>query len=50
MKNEIIYKGKTIIEGTNGFFTAFPSSYSSYGAKDFKSLIAAKKAVDSWVG
>jgi DNA-binding cell septation regulator SpoVG len=46
MKQEIIYKGKTIIEGTNGLFTAYPSNYSSFGAKDFKTLKAAKKYLD----
>lgn len=46
MKQEIIYNGKTIIEGTNGYFTAYPSSYSAFGAKDFKTLAGAKKYLD----
>ena len=47
MKNEIEYKGMTIIEGTNGSFTAFPSKYSAHTAKDFKTLNGAKKYLDS---
>jgi len=47
MKNEIIYKGKTIIEGTNGWFTAYPSNYSAHSAKDFKTLGGAKRYIDS---
>lgn len=46
MKKEIIYKGKTIIESTNGYFTAYPSKYSAHTAKDFKSLNGAKKYLD----
>jgi hypothetical protein len=46
MKQEIIYNGKTIIEGTSGYFTAYPSIYSAYGAKDFKTLSGAKKYLD----
>lgn len=48
MKKEIIYNGKTIIEGTNGYFTAYPSNYSSHSAKDFKRLNAAKKYIDNY--
>lgn len=48
MLQEIIYNGKTIIEGTNGFFTAFPSNYSAYTAKDFKTLAGAKKYLDKF--
>lgn len=47
MKNEIIYKGRTIIEGTNGYFTAYPSNHSAFTAKDFKTLAGAKKYIDS---
>jgi len=36
MKNEIIYKNRTIIENTNGTFTAFFSNYSSHLTKEFK--------------
>lgn len=46
MKNEIIYKGRTIIEGTNGLFTAYPSNHSAHSAKDFKTLSGAKKYID----
>lgn len=46
MKQEIIYNGKTIIENTDGTFTAYPSNYSAYSAKDFKTLKAAKKYLD----
>lgn len=46
MKKEHTYKGKQIIEGTNGLFTAYPSNHSSHSAKDFKSLAAAKRYID----
>jgi hypothetical protein len=49
MKNEIIYKNRTIIEGTNGLFTAYFSNYSSNLTKDFKTLEAAKKQIDKWL-
>jgi hypothetical protein len=49
MKNEIIYKNRTIIEGTNGLFTAYQSNYSSNLTKDFKTLEAAKKQIDKWL-
>lgn len=49
MKNEIIYNNRTIIEGTNGFFTAYYSNFSSYLTKDFRTLKAAKKQVDKWL-
>ena len=48
MKNEFTYKGMTIIEGTNGYFTAYPSKYSSFSAKDFKSLKAAQNYLDKF--
>lgn len=43
MKQEIIYNGKTITENTDGTFTAYPSNYSAYSAKEFKTLAAAKR-------
>lgn len=49
MKIEIIYKERTIIEGTNGYFTAYYSNYSSSLTKDFKSLKNAKKQIDKWL-
>ncbi len=49
MKQEINYKGMTIIEGTNGFFTAFPSKHSAFGAKDYKTLAGAKRYLDGKV-
>jgi hypothetical protein len=49
MKNEIIYKGKTILECTNGWFTAYYSNYSANLTKDFKTLSGAKKQIDKWV-
>lgn len=49
MKNEIIYKNRTIIENTNGTFTAFFSNYSSHLTKDFKTLNGAKKQIDKWL-
>ena len=49
MKNEIIYKNRTIIEGTNGLFTAYYSNYSSNLTKDFNTLEQAKKQIDKWV-
>jgi len=48
MKNEIIYKNRTIIENTNGTFTAFFSNYSSHLTKEFKTLNGAKKQIDKW--
>ena len=48
MKSEIIYKSRTIIEGTNGLFTAYYSNYSSNLTKNFKTLEAAKKQIDKW--
>jgi hypothetical protein len=49
MKNEIIYNNRTIIEGTNGLFTAYYSNYSANLTKDFKTLEAAKKQIDKWL-
>jgi DNA-binding cell septation regulator SpoVG len=49
MKNEIEYKGMTIIEGTNGLFTAYPSKHSAFTAREFKSLNGAKKYLDTKV-
>lgn len=49
MKNEIIYKNRTIIEGTNGLFTAYYSNYSSNLTKDFKTLELAKNQIDNWL-
>lgn len=46
MKNQLLYKGMIIIEGTNGYFTAYPSVHSSFMAKDFKTLNGAKKYLD----
>jgi hypothetical protein len=48
MKNEIFYKNRTIIEGTDGIFTAYYSNYSSNLTKKFKTLAAAKKQIDKW--
>jgi hypothetical protein len=48
MKNEIIYKNRTIIENTNGTFTAFFSNYSSHLTKTFKTLNKAKTQIDKW--
>lgn len=49
MKNEFIYRNRTIIEGTNGYFTAYYSNYSANLTKDFKSLDKAKKQIDKWL-
>jgi hypothetical protein len=49
MKTEITYRNRTIIEGTNGLFTAFYSNYSSNLTKDFKTLEGAKKQIDKWL-
>lgn len=49
MKNEIIYRNRTIIEGTNDLFTAYYSNYSSNLTKDFKTEKAAKKQIDKWL-
>ena len=49
MKKEIIYKNRTILENTDGTFTAYYSNYSSNLTKDFKTLVLAKKQIDKWV-
>lgn len=49
MKQEIIYKNRTIIESTDGIFTAYYSNYSSNLTKDFRTLEAAKKQIDKWL-
>jgi hypothetical protein len=49
METEINYRNRTIIEGTNGLFTAFYSNYSSNLTKDFKTLEGAKKQIDKWL-
>ena len=49
MKNEITYRNRMIIEGTNGFFTAYYSNYSSNLTKDFKTLEKAKQQIDKWL-
>jgi hypothetical protein len=49
MRTEIIYRNRTIIEGTNGLFTAYYSNYSSNLTKDFKTLLEAKKQIDKWL-
>ena len=49
MKNEFIYRNRTIIECTNGFFTAYYSNYSSNLTKDFKTIEKAKKQIDNWL-
>lgn len=48
MKSEIIYKNRTIIENTDGTFSAYYSNYSSNLVKHFKTLQAAKKQIDKW--
>lgn len=49
MKQEIIYRNRTIIEGTDGMFTAYYSNYSANLTKEFKTLDAAKKQIDKWL-
>ena len=49
MKNEIIYRSRTIIENTDGTFTAYYSNYSSNLTKEFKTLEKAKKQIDKWL-
>jgi hypothetical protein len=48
MNNLITYKNRTIIENTDGTFTAFFSNYSARLTKTFKSLNNAKKQIDKW--
>lgn len=48
MKQEIIYKNRTIIENTNGTFTAYFSNYSAHLVKSFKTLQSAKNQIDKW--
>lgn len=38
----------TIINGTNGYYTAYPSKYSAFTAKDFKTLAGAKRYLDKF--
>ena len=47
MKREINYRGRQIIEGTNGYYTAYPSNHSAHTARDFKTLKGAKNYIDS---
>jgi hypothetical protein len=49
MKKEITYRNRTIIEGTNGYFTAYYSNYSDNLTKYFKTLEKAKKQIDKWL-
>jgi len=49
MKNEITYNNRTILENTNGTFTAYYSNYSSNLTKDFNTLDKAKKQIDKWL-
>jgi hypothetical protein len=49
MNNEIIYKNRTIIENTDGTFTAYYSNYSAHLTKTFKSLDKAKTQIDKWL-
>lgn len=49
MKSEIIYRNRTIIEGTDGLFTAYYSNYSSNLTKTFKTLEKAKNQIDKWL-
>jgi hypothetical protein len=49
MKEETTYRNRTIIEGTNGLFTAYYSNYSSNLTKDFKTLKEAKAQIDNWL-
>jgi len=49
MKNEIIYRNRTITENTDGTFTAYYSNYSSNLTKEFKTLEKAKQQIDKWL-
>jgi len=49
MKNEIIYRNRTILETTHGTFQAFYSNHSSHLTKEFKNLDKAKKQIDKWL-
>ncbi|SHH89972.1 hypothetical protein SAMN05421866_4194 [Chryseobacterium oranimense] len=49
MKNEFIYRNRTIIETTNGTFQAFYSNHSSHLTKSFKTLEKAKQQIDKWL-
>lgn len=49
MKNELIYKNRTILENTDGTFTAYYSNYSANLTKTFKTLDKAKKQIDKWL-
>jgi hypothetical protein len=49
MKQEIIYRDRTITENTDGTFTAYYSNYSANLTKEFKTLNGAKKQIDKWL-
>lgn len=49
MKNEITYNNRTILENTDGTFTAYYSNYSANLTKTFKTLEAAKNQIDNWL-
>ncbi len=49
MKSEITYKNRTIIENTDGTFTAYYSNYSSNLTKTFRTIDKAKLQIDKWV-
>lgn len=49
MKNEITYNNRTILENTDGTFTAYYSNYSANLTKTFKSLESAKNQIDKWL-
>lgn len=49
MKQEIIYRNRTILETTNGTFQAFYSNHSANLTKHFKTLEKAKKQIDKWL-
>lgn len=44
-----MYNGMEIIEGTNGYFTAYPSKHSAHTAKDYKTLAGAKRYLDTFI-
>lgn len=49
MKNELTYKNRTILENTDGTFTAYYSNYSANLTKTFKTLDKAKKQINKWL-
>lgn len=49
MKQEIIYRNRTIIENNDRTFQAYYSNYSANLTKSFRTLEKAKQQIDIWL-